>query len=81
MTKITLTSFRLGVKVMHRSRVCYLTTLEVKLPGVEIPPEWDLSQTCASRQLLDNGRECCDLGFCYGTITCEFQEILLNLQY
>ncbi|XP_042887666.1 uncharacterized protein LOC122263338 isoform X2 [Penaeus japonicus] len=43
-----------GVKVMHRSRVCYLTTLEVKLPGVEIPPEWDLSQTCASRQLLDN---------------------------
>lgn len=40
---------------MHRSRVCYLTTLEVKLPGVEIPPEWDLSQTCASRQLAENG--------------------------
>lgn len=48
-------SFCLGVKVMHRSRVCYLTTLEVKLPGVEIPPEWDLSQTCASRQLAENG--------------------------
>lgn len=48
-------SFCLGVKVMHRSRVCYLTTLEVKLPGVEIPPEWDLLQTCASRQLADNG--------------------------
>lgn len=43
-----------GVKVMHRSRVCYLTTLEVKLPGVEIPLEWDLSQTCASRQLAEN---------------------------
>ncbi|MPC67302.1 C2 domain-containing protein 3 [Portunus trituberculatus] len=44
-----------GVRVLHRSRVCYLTTLDVSLPALEPPSEWDLSQTCASRQLVDHG--------------------------
>ncbi|XP_045602674.1 uncharacterized protein [Procambarus clarkii] len=43
-----------GVRVMHRSRVCYLTTLDVNLPGLDIPPEWEMAQTCASRQLVDH---------------------------
>lgn len=44
-----------GARVLHRSRVCYLTTLDISLPVLEPPLEWDLSQTCASRQLVDRG--------------------------
>lgn len=43
-----------GVHVLHRSRVCYLTTLDLSLPELDPPFEWDLSQTCASRQLVDH---------------------------
>ncbi|XP_068244254.1 uncharacterized protein [Palaemon carinicauda] len=43
-----------GVRVMHRSRVCYLTTLDVSFPHLELPQDWDISQTCASRQLAGN---------------------------
>ncbi|XP_064115490.1 LOW QUALITY PROTEIN: uncharacterized protein LOC135221688 [Macrobrachium nipponense] len=43
-----------GVRVMHRSRVCYLTTLDVIFPHLELPQDWDISQTCASRQLTGN---------------------------
>ncbi|XP_066969815.1 uncharacterized protein [Macrobrachium rosenbergii] len=43
-----------GVRVMHRSRVCYLTTLDVSFPHLELPQDWDISQTCASRQLTGN---------------------------
>ncbi|KAG7170705.1 C2 domain-containing protein 3-like [Homarus americanus] len=43
-----------GVRVMHRSRVCYLTTLDINLPELDIPAELELSQTFASRQLVDH---------------------------
>ena len=37
--------------------MCYLTSLDVSLPGMEPISEWELSQTCASRQLVDHGKE------------------------
>ncbi|KAK7054607.1 hypothetical protein SK128_008007 [Halocaridina rubra] len=43
-----------GVRVMHLSRICYLTTFDVNFPHLELPPDWDISQTCASRQLVEN---------------------------
>lgn len=42
--------------MLHRSRVCYLTSLEISLPVLEASSiEWQISHTCASRQIIDNG--------------------------